>query len=104
MEQDRTREYPAPEVFKCCSWSAVMLQTTYYTQHEDECGNTQQYIKKVLKLKIGSECKYNQKNNTEYGTKQDMQSRHRMPETNQCRRLYMLARISTSGYTLLLEN
>ena len=82
-----------------------MLQTAY-TQHEDEGGYTQQSIKKVVKFEMGSECKYNQNNSigikllcgrirgtclgeitsrpeTEYGTKQCMQSRHRMPETNQ---------------------
>ena len=85
-----------------------MLQTAY-TQHEDEGGYTQQSIKKVVKFKMGSECKYNQNNSigikllcgrisgaylgditsrpeTEYGTKQCMRIRHRMPETNQCRR------------------
>ena len=86
-----------------------MLQTAY-TQHEDEGGYTQQSIKKVVKFKMGSECKYNQNNShgkirgtslgqitsrpeTEYGTKQCMQSRHRMPETNQCRR-FLLAGIA----------
>ena len=38
-----------------------MLQTTY-TQHEDEGGNTQQSIKKAVKFKMESECKYNQNN------------------------------------------
>ena len=80
-----------------------------YTQHKDEGGHTQQSIKKVVKFKMGSECRYNQNNSigikilcgrirgtclgeitsrpeTVYGTKQCMQSRHRMPETNQCRR------------------
>ena len=38
-----------------------MLQTAY-TQHEDEGGYTQQSIKKVVKFKMGSECKYNQNN------------------------------------------
>ena len=83
-----------------------MLQTAY-TQHEDEGGYN--LIKKVVKFKMGNECKYNQNGcigvkricgrirgtclgeitpctETEYGTKQYMQSRHRMPETNQCRR------------------
>ena len=99
---------PPPEVFRCYPWSDVMLQTAY-TQHEDEGGYTQLYIKKVVKFKMRSECKYNQNNNigikllcgrirgtclgeiislpeTECGTKQCMQIRHRMPETNQCRR------------------
>ena len=85
-----------------------MVQTAD-TQHEDEGGYTQPSIKKVVKFKMGSECKYNQDNSigikllcgrihgtclgeitshpgTEYGTKQCMESRHRMPETNQCRR------------------
>ena len=66
---------------------------------------------------MGSECKYNQNNcigiklfcsripgtsmceimsrpETEYGTKQCMQSRHRVPGTNQCRRQYLLAIIA----------
>ena len=38
-----------------------MLQTTY-TQHEDKGGNTQLFIKKVVKFKMRSECKYNQNN------------------------------------------
>ena len=38
-----------------------MLQTAY-TQHEDEADYTQQSIKKVVKFKMGSECKYNQNN------------------------------------------
>ena len=38
-----------------------MLQTTY-TQHEDVGGYTQQSIRKVVKFKMGSECKYNQNN------------------------------------------
>ena len=61
MEQDRTGEYPPPEVFRCYPWSDVMLQTAY-TQHEDEGGYTQQSIKKVVKFKMCSECKYNQNN------------------------------------------
>ena len=99
---------PPTEVFRCYPRSDVMLQTAY-TQHEDEGGYTQQSIKKVVKFKMGSECKYNQNNSigikllcgiirgtclgeitsrpeTEYGTKQCMQCRHRIPETNQCTR------------------
>ena len=79
--------------------------------------NTPQSIKKVVKFKMGSECKCNQTNSigirilcgrirsnsvgeitsrpeTEYGTKQCMQRRHRMSETNQCRDLYLLAGIA----------
>ena len=39
----------------------VRLQIAY-TQHEDEGGNTQQSIRKVVKFKMGSEYKYNQNN------------------------------------------
>ena len=69
----------------------------------------QQSIKKFFKFEMGSKCRYNQNNSTgiklrcgrkrgtslggmtsrletEYGTNQCMQSRHMMPETNQCRR------------------
>ena len=107
MEQDRTGEYPHPKYL-----GVTLDRTLCYkqlTQHEDEGGYTQQSIKKVIKFKMGSECKYNQNNSTgikrhcgrirgtclgeitsrpetEYGTKQCMQSRHMMPETKQCRR------------------
>ena len=33
-----------------------------HTQHEAEGSNKQQFIKKNVKLKLGSECKYNQNN------------------------------------------
>ena len=52
MEQDRNWRIPQPE---------VLLQIAY-TQHEDEGGNTQQSINKVVKFKMGSECNYTQNN------------------------------------------
>ena len=58
MEQDRTGEYPTPEVFRYYPWSDIRIQAAY-TQHEDEGGHTQQSIKKVVKFKMGSECRYN---------------------------------------------
>ena len=61
MEQDRTGEYPPPEVFRCYPWSDVMLHTAY-THHEDDSGYPQQSIKKVVKFKMGSKCKHNQNN------------------------------------------
>ena len=74
-------------------------------------------LRNLSNSKMGSECRYNQNNNivikllcgrirgtclgeitsrpeTQYGTKQCMQSRHRMPETNNVEDLYLLAGIA----------
>ena len=88
-------------------------RTLCYKQHihntKMKVATRNNLLRKLSNSKVGSECKYNQNNSigikqlggiirgtclgeiisrpeTEYGTKQSMQSRYRMPETNQCRR------------------
>ena len=108
MAQDKTGEYPTPEVPRCYSWSHAKLQGAH-AQYKDEGGHLQQSTKKVVQFEMGSKRKYHKNNRigimlfcgwvcstslgdiiscpeTEPRAKQCMQSRHRMPETNQCRR------------------
>ena len=63
MEQDISREYQHPQPKYL---GGILDRTLDYKQHIQNTkmkgGNTQQYIKKVVKFKMGSECKYNQNN------------------------------------------
>ena len=106
MQRDKTGEYPTPEVPRCYSWSHAKLQGAH-AQYKDEGGHLQQSTTKVVQFEMGSKRKYHKNNSIgimlfcgwvrstsldeitscpETEAKQCMQSRHRMPEANQCRR------------------
>ena len=60
MEQDKTGEYPTPEVPRCYSWSHAKLQGAH-TQYQDEGGHPQQSTKKVVQFEMWSKRKYHKK-------------------------------------------
>ena len=61
MEQDKTGEYPTPEVPRCYSWSHAKLQGAH-TQYKDEGGHPQQSTKKIVQFEMGSKRKYYKNN------------------------------------------